>query len=127
MTNEYGLVLGIVTMDDILQALVGDVSEFYTEDYQLSQRDDGSWIVDGQFPMAEFILHFDIEGSPELENINTIAGLILQELNHIPKTGEKIVWKNMELEVLDMDHIKIDKILVRKRNAENRDSDDQMR
>ena len=125
VTNEYGLVLGMVTMDDILQALVGDVSEFYTEDYQLSQRDDGSWIVDGQFPMAEFILHFDIEGSPELENINTIGGLILQELNHIPRAGEKIVWQNMELEVLDMDHIKIDKILVTKRNVENTDSADQ--
>lgn len=93
VTNEYGLVLGIVTMDDILQALVGDVSEFYNEEYQLLQREDGSWIVDGQYPLAEFIMHFEIELSPELEGINTIGGLILKELNHIPRTGEKITSK----------------------------------
>ncbi len=114
VTNEYGLVLGIVTMDDILQALVGDVSEFYNEEYQILERDDGSWIVDGQYPLAEFIMRFDIEGTNELEGINTIGGLILQELNHIPESGEKILWKGLEIEVLDMDHIKIDKILVKK-------------
>ena len=114
VTNEYALVLGIVTMDDILQALVGDVSEFYNEEYQLLQRDDGSWIVDGQYPMAEFIMHFEIDLVPELEGINTIGGLILQELNHIPRSGEKITWKGLEIEVLDMDHVKIDKVLVKK-------------
>lgn len=116
VTNEYGLVLGIVTMDDILKALVGDVSEFYIEDYHLSQREDGSWLVDGQYPLSEFIMHFELYDAVEVDRINTIAGLILQELNHIPKIGEKIMWNGLELEVLDMDNIKIDKVLVKRVN-----------
>jgi putative hemolysin len=114
VTNEYGLVLGLVTMDDILQALVGDVSEFYTDEYQLSKRDDGSWIIDGQYPLTEFLMHFEITDNGDLKYINTIAGLILHLLNHIPKTGEKTIWNGLELEVIDMDNVKIDKIIVRK-------------
>jgi putative hemolysin len=114
VTNEYGLVLGIVTMDDILKALVGDASVFYTEGYQLSERKDGSWLVDGEFPLAEFIIHFDMENPKDTEGINTVAGLILSRLHHIPVTGEKLRWKGLELEVMDMDNIKIDKVLIKR-------------
>lgn len=114
VTNEYGLLLGMVTMDDILQALVGDVSDFYTDDYPITQRADGSWLVDGQYPLAEFILHFDIEDVASPADINTIGGLILKILNHIPFPGEKVQWEGLELEVVDMDNVKIDKILVRR-------------
>jgi putative hemolysin len=113
VTNEYGLVIGIITINDILQALVGDVSEFYMDDYQLSQREDGSWLVDGQYPISEFMRQFDIDYINKASNITTVAGVVLWELNHIPKIGEKIVWNGLELEVLDMDNIKIDKILVK--------------
>jgi putative hemolysin len=92
---------------------VGDVSEFYTDDYQLSQREDGSWLVDGQYPISEFMRQFDIDYINKASNITTVAGVVLWELNHIPKIGEKIVWNGLELEVLDMDNIKIDKILVK--------------
>lgn len=113
VTNEYGLVLGIVTMDDILKALVGDVSEFYSEEFPLTQRQDGSWLVDGQYPLAEFVRQFKIEDPDEEGSINTVAGLILHRLAHIPRTGEKIQWKGLQLEVLDMDGVKIDKVMVR--------------
>ena len=113
VTNEYGLVLGIVTMDDILKALVGDVSEFYSEEFPLTQRQDGSWLVDGQYPLAEFARQFKIEDPDEESSINTVAGLILHRLAHIPRTGEKIQWKGLQLEVLDMDGVKIDKVMVR--------------
>jgi putative hemolysin len=115
VTNEYGLVLGIITMDDILKALVGDVSDFYTEDYPLMQRTDGSWLVDGQFPLAEFVAKFQLTNFKEIEGVNTMAGLVLHILNHIPKTGEKVNWSEMEIEVMDMDGIKIDKVLVKHR------------
>jgi putative hemolysin len=64
--------------------------------------------------LAEFFIHFDIDNVPEMEGTNTVAGLILQELNHIPRTGEKVLWRHLELEVIDMDNVKIDKVLVRK-------------
>jgi putative hemolysin len=114
VTNEYGLVIGIVTMDDILTALVGDVSEFYTEDYQLTQRDDNTWLVDGQYPLTEFIMYFELPDKGDTKHVNTVAGLILRELTHIPKVGEKMKWSGFEFEVVDMDNIKIDKVLVRK-------------
>ncbi|MDV3308095.1 MAG: hemolysin family protein [Cyclobacteriaceae bacterium] len=114
VTNEYGLLLGMVTMDDILQALVGDVSDFHAEEYPIIQRADGTWLVDGQYPLPEFILYFDIEDVTTPIDINTIGGLILRVLNRIPKAGEKIQWEGLELEVVDMDNVKIDKILVRR-------------
>jgi len=113
VTNEYGLVLGIVTMDDVLKALVGDVSEFYTEDYPLTQRADGTWLVDGQYPLSEFARHFEIEKFNDLgEEVNTVGGVMLKQLKHIPRAGEKVQWKGLVFEVLDMDNIQIDKILV---------------
>jgi len=115
VTNEYGIVLGIITIDDILKALVGDVSEFYTEDFPLVQREDGSWLVDGEYPLAEFALYFEIGSIKEWESINTVGGLILHLMHRIPKAGEKVNWKDLDLEVMDMDGIKIDKVLVKKR------------
>lgn len=112
VTNEYGLILGIVTLDDILQALVGDVYE--PGEAQIQQRKDGSWLIDGEYPLAEFEIFFGIESNAGLENVNTLAGLILKKLNHIPKVGEKIHWNGFEFEVIDLDNIKIDKILVRR-------------
>lgn len=114
VTNEYGMVLGIITLDDILKALVGDVSEFYKEDYPLQQREDGSWLIDGQYPIAEFVLHFEIDNATDVDDVNTIAGLLLKLLNYIPKTGEKVSWQGLELEVVDMDGVKIDKVLVKR-------------
>ncbi|MCU0419303.1 MAG: hemolysin family protein [Cyclobacteriaceae bacterium] len=114
ITNEYGLVLGIITLDDVLKALVGDVSELYREEYPLVQREDGSWLVDGQYPMAEFALYFEIRNCEELEGVNTVGGLILRQLSHIPRTGEKVKWQNLQFEVMDMDGVKIDKVLVRR-------------
>lgn len=112
VTNEYGLVLGIVTLDDILQALVGDVYE--PGEAQIQQRKDGSWLIDGEYPLAEFEIFFGLESNAALENVNTLAGLILKKLNHIPKVGEKIHWNGFEFEVIDLDNIKIDKILVKR-------------
>jgi putative hemolysin len=115
VSNEYGIVLGIVTMDDILKALIGEVSEFYTpEDDKIIQRDDGSWLVDGEYPLPEFAILFQIENLKGLENVNTVAGLMLHQLNHIPKLAEKIKWKGLEIEVVDMDNVKIDKMMVRR-------------
>ena len=116
VTNEYGLLLGMVTMDDILLALVGDVSDFRAEDFLITQRGDGSWLVDGQYPLAEFILYFDVEDITTPVDVNTIGGLILRILNRIPVPGDIIQWNGLELEVVDMDNVKIDKILVNRIN-----------
>lgn len=114
VTNEYGLVLGIVTLDDILQALVGDVYDSGDRDVQLLKRKDGTWLVDGEYPLVEFEMYFGLERKEELQNVNTVAGLILNKLGHIPKVGEKAVWNGFEFEVIDLDSIRIDKVMVKR-------------
>lgn len=114
VTDEYGTIQGVITMNDILESLVGDVSEFYHDEFQLVQREDGSWLVDGQYPFYDFLNNFELEDlAPEYVN-NTVAGLILHQLNSIPKEGDKMTWLNFEFEVLDMDGARIDKILVKR-------------
>ncbi len=115
VTDEYGHIQGMVTMNDLLEALVGGADEFYKDDFSFEEREDGSWLIDGHYPFADFLHYFELdELSPDFE-FNTLGGLILQELKHIPRPGEKIQWKEFELEVIDMDGARIDKLLVKKR------------
>ncbi|HEY8403714.1 MAG TPA: hemolysin family protein [Flavobacteriales bacterium] len=113
VTDEYGTIQGIVTMNDILESLVGDVSEFYQDEFQMIKRDDGSYLVDGQYPFYDFLNHFELEELAAEYVNNTVAGLILHQLNSIPKAGDKMTWLNFEFEVVDMDGARIDKIIVR--------------
>ena len=113
VTDEYGMLQGIVTLDNILQALVGNASEFNQNEIKLEKREDGTWLVDGHYPLHDFLIYFELDDLVHNYEINTISGLILNELAHIPKEGEKLKWRNFELEILDMDGVKIDKVLIR--------------
>jgi len=113
ITDEYGVVQGIITLNDILEALVGDASEFYEEEFQLIAREDGTWLVDGHYSLHDFLTYFDMDDLINDYDVTTVSGLIMTELSYIPKVGEKLIWNKMELEVIDMDGVKIDKVLVR--------------
>lgn len=113
ITDEYGHVNGIVTMYDILTALVGYSSDFNDGETGLLLREDGTWLVDGQYSFGDFLHQFDIPLSED-HHFYTISGLILHVLKEIPKEGDKITWNHFELEVLDMDGRKIDKVLVKR-------------
>lgn len=115
ITDEYGITKGIITMNDVLEALVGNVSEFYKDEYTLEQREDGSYIIDGQYPFHDFLQYFGLEDVVGEYDFNTISGLVLQELQRIPREGEKIKWKEFELEVIDMDGARIDKMIIRQK------------
>jgi putative hemolysin len=110
--DEYAQMQGLITMNDLLEALVGDVSEFYDKEFTFIQRDDGSWLIDGQYPLIEFLRKFDLEELIEDYPYNTITGLILHQLRRIPATGEKLYWRNFKIEIMDMDGARIDKVLV---------------
>lgn len=112
VVDEYGSFEGMLTMDDVLDALVGDMSEYNQEDYTIVQRDENSWLADGQFPFYEFLHYFDLE-EPEIDgDYNTLGGFIIHSLQSIPSVGEKMSWRNFQFEVVDMDGNRIDKILV---------------
>lgn len=113
VSDEYGVFQGIITLNDILEALVGDASDFYKEDFKLIAREDGSWLVDGHYSLHDFLTYFELDELTNDYEVTTVSGLIMTELSYIPKEGEKLIWNNYELEVLDMDGVKIDKVLVR--------------
>jgi putative hemolysin len=105
---------GLITLNDILEALVGDIPQPDVTDYEVTEREDGSFLVDAQIPFYDFLTRFDKEqwmneGEHEFD---TLAGFILHELERIPHTGDKFDWKGFEFEIIDMDGHRIDKVLV---------------
>lgn len=113
VSDEYGDFQGVITLNDILEALVGDASEFYKEDFKLVSRDDGSWLVDGHYSLHDFLTYFELDELINDYEVTTVSGLIMTELSFIPKEGQKLTWNNFEFEVLDMDGAKIDKVMVK--------------
>ncbi|MDR0546039.1 MAG: hemolysin family protein [Dysgonamonadaceae bacterium] len=112
ITDEFGTVQGIVTLKDIMEAIVGEIPEAH-EEPDIIQRPDSSYLVDGQCPFYNFLSYFKQSDLYDADNeYNTIGGLILEELGHIPRSGETVEWENFKLEIIDMDGARIDKVLV---------------
>lgn len=114
IVDEYGSILGLITLNDILEAIVGDMPQPDVPDYEIKEREDGTFIVDGQIPFYDFLTRFDkAEWMNEGEHdFDTLAGFILHQLERIPKTGDQLSWKGFKMEVIDMDSHRIDKVLV---------------
>jgi putative hemolysin len=115
IVDEYGSILGMITLNDILEAIVGDMPQPDVSDYEIIEREDGSFLVDAQIPFYNFLAKFEKtdwmnEGE---QNFDTFAGFVLHELEHIPRAGEKFDWKGFKFEVVDMDGHRIDKVLVK--------------
>ena len=113
VSDEYGVFQGIITLNDILEALVGDASDFYKDDFKLLEREDGSWLVDGHYSLHDYLTYFELDELINDYEVTTVSGLIMTELSYIPKEGQKLTWNEFELEVIDMDGVKIDKVLVK--------------
>ncbi len=112
--DEFGMVVGMVTMNNILESLVGNASELETEDDEdeFIEREDGTFLVGGQYSFYDFLSHFDLEILYQDNDFNTLGGLILEQTGTIPKVGEKIMWDRFIFEIVDLDSTRIDKILV---------------
>ena len=114
IVNEYGTLEGMITLNDILEAIVGDVSQVGQDEYEIVKREDGSFLADALIQFYDFLSYFDRadwmnEGEHEFD---TLAGFVLHELEHIPNTGEIFEWKDFRFEIIDMDGQRIDKILI---------------
>jgi len=115
IVNEYGTLEGMITLNDILEAIVGDVPQTGQEEYEIVTRQDGTFLVDAQIPFYDFLSHFEkTEWMNEGEHdFDTLAGFVLHELKHIPVTGETFEWNGFNFEIIDMDGQRIDKLLVK--------------
>ena len=116
VVDEYGGVKGFVTLNDILDALVGNISE--TDEFEYaSEESDGSLIVDGQMPFVEFLEKVELDDDM-IDTIDasyvTIAGYIMDELERMPEKGDVVTWENFTFEVQNMDHNRVDKVKVSK-------------
>jgi putative hemolysin len=117
VVDEYGQIDGLVTLEDVLEELTGDIDDEYDEaNTMVVRRADGSYLVDGLLPYsdAEDVLQLPPRSTiDDLPDFDTIAGLMLALLEHIPSAGEHVTWRDWYLEVVDMDGVRIDKVLMR--------------
>lgn len=112
VTDEYGVFQGIITLNDILEALVGDASDFDDDEYKLIANEDGSWLVDGQYSLHDFLTYFDMDELTTDYEVTTVSGFIITELGAIPKQGDRLIWNKLEFEAHKMDGVKIEKVVI---------------
>ncbi|MBD2137856.1 HlyC/CorC family transporter [Anabaena sp. FACHB-1237] len=115
VVDEYGVIQGLVTLNDIMSEIVGDVPAGPgQEEPQAIQREDGSWLVDGMLPVEEFLELFNIEElhNEQKGNYQTLGGLVITHLGRIPTAADHFEWEGMRIEVMDMDGHRVDKVLV---------------
>ncbi len=116
VVDEYGVIRGLVTLNDILEAIVGDIpSADQLDEPAVVQREDGSWLVDGMLPIEEFFEVFDIRALPRTprSNYHTVGGFVITNLGRIPIAADSFEWQGMRFEVMDMDGNRVDKVLMK--------------
>jgi putative hemolysin len=120
IVDEFGSIQGLLTMNDLIDALVGDFTKGLHDSQEIIPRDDGSFLVDASLPLPEFARYFEIDilNDESLSQINTLGGLLFHTLKKIPEIGYTTEWKNLRLEIVDMDGRRIDKVLVTRLSEE---------
>jgi putative hemolysin len=115
--DEYGGTEGMVTLEDVLEELVGEIhSEHHRDrDAPFVDRGDGSWLVDGGAGVEALAEVFGLRLDPGPRDYSTVSGLVLARLERIPSTGDTAEWQGLSIEVVDMDGRRIDKLLIKKR------------
>ena len=118
--DEFGSFQGIITLRDILEGLVGTINEVNNDPEIVKREDSESWLVDGQCSFYDFLSYFDKEDlyDSEQQDYNTLAGLIIEQMKHIPQAGERTDWNCFNFEIVDMDGARIDKVLVTMKDTE---------
>ena len=115
VVDEHGGLEGLVTANDVVQALLGDMSRG-TEGEQASavKREDGSWLMDGMLPLPDVLATLGLanDAADELPEVATAAGLVTALLGELPTTGDKVKWNGWQFEVIDLDGRRVDKLLV---------------
>lgn len=113
VVDEYGVVQGLMTPHDLLEAITGELQPVEQAEAWATQREDGSWLLDGLMPVSELKARLDIRELPEEDKgrYNTLAGLLLSQAGHLPAVGERIECEDWLFEVVDLDGRRIDKVL----------------
>ena len=110
--NEYALVVGVITLSDIMMTVMGDWVAPIEDEQQIIQRDEHSWLIDGSTPIENVKHVLEMDDFPDWENYETIAGFMMYKLRKIPRPADFVEYEGYKFEVVDIDHHKIDQLLV---------------
>jgi putative hemolysin len=113
--DEYGGVEGLVTLNDVSEAILGEMPDIdEPREVEAVKRDDGSWLIDGMYPVEELVDLFKLHppNAEQPSTYQTISGLAMHQLDHIPLAGERFLWQGLQIEIVDMDGRRVDKVLV---------------
>lgn len=115
VVDEYGAVQGVLSIKDLVDSLIGNEMNLTQQDYDIVKRAENSWLADGHCPYYKLVEYFQLEDQEEAEGFTTLAGLILSKLSNFPATGDRILWHGFEFEIMDMDAMRIDKVMITKK------------
>lgn len=112
--DEFGIVQGMITMNDILEALIDNSSSLQEADdeQEFVQQEDGSFVVDGQYSFYDLLSHLNMKEKNTEYSYNTVSGLILEQIGKPPKTNQEIIWDRFIIKILKMEGVRIDKVLI---------------
>ncbi|MBO4581083.1 MAG: HlyC/CorC family transporter [Bacteroidales bacterium] len=113
ITDEFGCIQGMITSADMMEALLGRMTEPDDDEETIIQHSDDTWIADGQYSFYDFLTYFDMEDEFQDYDYNTLGGLILDIIERLPMEGEIVEWRNFQFTISKMDGARIDKILVK--------------
>lgn len=123
--DEYGGIEGFVTLHDFIESIVGDMPNLEDIDPKIIQRDETSWLADGLISVEAFKRYFDIDELEDLRSeAHTLGGYITTYLGDIPLTGDSITVEDFKLEVVDMDHVRVDKVMITKLEIDEEDEEE---
>ncbi|MFN4359444.1 MAG: hemolysin family protein [Hylemonella sp.] len=111
IVNEYSLVVGVVTLNDVMSTVMGDLVAPSDEEL-IVQREEGSWLIDGITPMADVQRALGLEQLPQPEDYETLAGFLMVMLRRVPRRTDRVQWEGYSFEVLDVDSYRIDQVMV---------------
>ncbi len=112
VVNEYALVVGLITLSDVMMTVMGDWVVQETEDLQIIKRSENSWLIDGLTPIDDVKHALEIDEFPDWDHYETLAGFIMYRLRKIPRPADWVEHAGYKFEVVDIDHYKIDQLLV---------------
>lgn len=116
VVSELGGIEGVVTLEDVLEEIVGEIDDEFDDASAppVVRRDDGSFLVEGVLPIDDVKRLLDVDELPDEETyrFDTLAGFVISLLGHIPTAGEKVTWGSWSFEVMDMDALRVDKVLI---------------
>jgi CBS domain containing-hemolysin-like protein len=116
IVNEYSLVVGVITLNDVMSTVMGDLVSMPDEE-QIVQRDENSWLIDGITPIQDVQRALQIDELPHSEEYETLAGFLMVMLRRVPKRTDSVAWGGYTFEVMDVDSYRIDQVMVTKGSA----------